>query len=160
MNVIILHSAIIIAYYCIAAYATTDILRFTGEINASVSDSKCYCPSCNHELRITEQIPLISFISNRGRCRYCAAPIPKEEFLMELIIFISGLIINLITGFSFLGLLLCLLFYEICKLTCILLNLKKCHPSVKQLIVSYLFNTIEFSLLFFLYLLKYIVLKN
>src|SRR5207344_269045 len=34
-----------------------------------------HCPHCQHKLRWFENIPLISFLALRGKCRSCHAPI-------------------------------------------------------------------------------------
>lgn len=47
-----------------------------------------HCPTCKHPLSAFENIPLISWIVLRGRCRHCGAPISIQYPLVELI---SGL---------------------------------------------------------------------
>jgi leader peptidase (prepilin peptidase)/N-methyltransferase len=42
------------------------------------------CPQCGHALAWFENIPLLSFIVQRGRCRACAAPIAVRYPLVEL----------------------------------------------------------------------------
>lgn len=58
-----------------------------------LSKSRSFCPSCQHELKWYDNIPLLSFILLKGRCRYCHAPISKRYPLVELIgmaIFLSS----------------------------------------------------------------------
>jgi len=47
------------------------------------------CPSCGHQLTISENIPLVSYLWSRGRCRACGHPIgvlyPIVEALTMLI---------------------------------------------------------------------------
>ena len=47
------------------------------------------CPACGHTLSALENIPLISWMWLRGRCRYCRAPIsaryPLVEFFASLL---------------------------------------------------------------------------
>lgn len=47
-----------------------------------------HCPTCKHSLSAFENIPLISWLVLRGRCRHCRAPISLQYPLVELI---SGL---------------------------------------------------------------------
>jgi len=42
------------------------------------------CPSCRHELAWWDNIPLVSWIALRGRCRSCGWPIPVRYPLVEL----------------------------------------------------------------------------
>ena len=46
-----------------------------------------HCPHCNHPLGLIENIPLLSFIIQRGRCRSCANSISWRYPIVE---FISG----------------------------------------------------------------------
>ncbi len=53
------------------------------------------CLSCGTKLSWYELIPLFSWILQKGRCRHCSSPIPKEVFFAELLtsflfFFISG----------------------------------------------------------------------
>lgn len=42
------------------------------------------CPKCNHTLSWLDLIPLFSWVFQRGRCRYCKAPIGWRYPLIEL----------------------------------------------------------------------------
>lgn len=42
------------------------------------------CLSCNHRLAWYDLVPVISWLSLRGRCRYCRAPIGRMELIAEL----------------------------------------------------------------------------
>ena len=43
------------------------------------------CPVCKHRLAWKDNIPIISYIVLRGRCRYCGAKIPLRYFLVEVL---------------------------------------------------------------------------
>jgi len=43
-----------------------------------------HCPVCQHSLHAWENIPLISWLVLRGRCRCCQTAIPLRLFLIEL----------------------------------------------------------------------------
>jgi leader peptidase (prepilin peptidase)/N-methyltransferase len=43
-----------------------------------------HCPTCQHRLGIRDLVPLLSYLVQRGRCRYCRAPIAFRYFLVEL----------------------------------------------------------------------------
>lgn len=42
-----------------------------------------HCPECKHPLGVVDLIPLLSFLLQRARCRYCRAPISWRYFLVE-----------------------------------------------------------------------------
>lgn len=44
-----------------------------------------HCPRCGHPLAATDNIPLLSWLVLRGRCRYCKAPISIQYPLVELL---------------------------------------------------------------------------
>lgn len=49
----------------------------------SVSHPPSRCPSCGHQLSAAENIPVVSWVALRGRCRHCAAPISRRYPLVE-----------------------------------------------------------------------------
>ncbi len=52
------------------------------------------CPKCGHQLFAKDNIPLLSFLLLRGRCRYCQEKISFEYPLLE---FITGILFVLVT---------------------------------------------------------------
>ncbi|MEP7044256.1 MAG: A24 family peptidase [Dokdonella sp.] len=59
----------------IPAEAAPPDLVFTGS----------HCPQCKHALSALDNIPLLSWLALRGRCRYCKAPISWQYPLVELL---------------------------------------------------------------------------
>lgn len=47
--------------------------------------SRSACPHCGHALSAWENIPLLSFLLLRGRCRACQAPISRQYPAVELV---------------------------------------------------------------------------
>jgi len=43
-----------------------------------------HCPACQHRLGVRDLVPLLSYLLQRGRCRYCRAAISVRYFLVEL----------------------------------------------------------------------------
>jgi len=44
-----------------------------------------HCPSCDRPIRWWDNIPLVSYVVLRGRCRHCQARISPRYFLVELL---------------------------------------------------------------------------
>jgi leader peptidase (prepilin peptidase)/N-methyltransferase len=42
------------------------------------------CEACGHALGVAELVPIVSFMTLRGRCRWCAARIPRMTLWVEL----------------------------------------------------------------------------
>lgn len=49
----------------------------------SVATPPSACPSCGHQVRARDNVPLLSWVLLRGRCRDCAHPISRRYPLVE-----------------------------------------------------------------------------
>lgn len=68
---------------CIGSFLNVCIWRIPrGE---SIAWPGSHCPACNHSLGVLDNIPLLSWLCLRGKCRYCKAPITPRYFLVELL---------------------------------------------------------------------------
>ena len=59
----------------------------------SFVSGRSYCPKCFHQINWYDNIPLLSFLILKGRCRYCHKKISWQYFLIE---FLTGLLFLLI----------------------------------------------------------------
>jgi len=50
----------------------------------SILDGRSRCPHCKRMILWHDNVPLISYFILKGRCRFCAKPIPKRDFFIEL----------------------------------------------------------------------------
>ncbi len=50
-----------------------------------------FCPSCNTEIQIKDNIPIISYLLLKGRCAFCAATIPKQYLYVEAFVGLASL---------------------------------------------------------------------
>ncbi len=50
----------------------------------SILAGRSMCPNCKHELAAKDLIPVLSWLSLRGKCRYCQKPISVQYPLVEL----------------------------------------------------------------------------
>ena len=50
---------------------------------APISKSRSKCLSCGEALRISDLVPVLSYLFLRGRCRYCKVPYGKSALLVE-----------------------------------------------------------------------------
>ena len=66
-----------------ASFGNMLMYRFAND-KPIIKDSRSYCPKCNHQIAWYDNIPLISFLVLRGKCRHCHEPISKRYFLVEL----------------------------------------------------------------------------
>ena len=57
--------------------------------NENFTTSHSHCDSCNHQLKLYDMVPIISFLLQRGKCRYCKAKIDPLSTFVE---FFTGLL--------------------------------------------------------------------
>lgn len=67
------------------------------------------CPKCRHILGIKDLLPIISYILQRGKCRYCRKVIAKRYPFIELTTALAFFVIGLNTQVGMVQILLCLL---------------------------------------------------
>ncbi len=151
---ILLNTLTIISFFIIGAYATTDIKRLSYDATRSVNDPSCYCDSCNAKLSLVDQIPIISYILSKGRCRYCGARIPFSELLFEFAIGAGLSVISFLFSFNLTGFVAVVLCYEGIKLIYLLLNGTKKDSFKKEILTSIKNNIIIFLLIGFLFVLN------
>lgn len=59
-----------------------------------------HCPACSHSLSWKDNIPLFSYLSLRGKCRYCGAAIPARYPLVEALNTLIYIIVYINFGFG------------------------------------------------------------
>lgn len=58
-------------------------------LGLDITHERSFCPNCNHRLEFIDLIPIISYISLGGKCRYCRKPVRIRYLLLEIA---SGLV--------------------------------------------------------------------
>ena len=61
---------------------------------------RSYCPACNKQIRWYDNIPLLSYIFLKAKCRDCSARIGIKYFIVELICALSFVLVFYLFGFS------------------------------------------------------------
>lgn len=107
---------------------------FSPELSSNESQSKTpvfnlavprsACPHCQHQLSALDNIPLLSYLLLKGKCRYCKAPVSLRYPLLELGTAIVSAVVAwqmgaTVTGLLYLGVtwaLLALTFIDIDKM--------------------------------------------
>ena len=78
-------------------------------LNKSIAKERSFCPSCKSPINWHDNIPLLSFVLLKSKCRTCGNKINFQYFLVELIAAVSFLSIYFIFGTSITTLLLLIL---------------------------------------------------
>jgi leader peptidase (prepilin peptidase)/N-methyltransferase len=71
-----------------------NVVVYRAPLGLSVSSPRSFCPNCRHQLSWWENIPVVSWILLRARCRSCHQPISARYPLVELT---TGVAFGLIT---------------------------------------------------------------
>lgn len=59
-----------------------------------------HCPQCQHELASLDNIPVVSYLFLKGRCRYCQTPISKRYPIIESVTALLSVIVATKFGVS------------------------------------------------------------
>ena len=123
----IIYLQVFIAGICTGSFLNVIIYRFPN--NLSIIKPRSFCPKCNTQLTWRENIPLLSWVTQRGKCKNCKTTISLRYTLIELltgflfVIFLnsspslyvssSNLLFNTLFSWVFLSLLVCIAFIDI-----------------------------------------------
>ncbi len=57
----------------------------SSKLDLSIRTGRSMCPNCHHQLYVKDLVPVFSWLSLNGRCRYCHKPISAQYPLVELL---------------------------------------------------------------------------
>lgn len=80
---VILYIIFFIAGLAVGSFLGVVVYRLPRKL--SIVRPPSFCPECNKKIPFYDNIPLLSYIILKGRCRYCKSKIPLSVFLIELI---------------------------------------------------------------------------
>jgi leader peptidase (prepilin peptidase)/N-methyltransferase len=84
---VILAAALLVALVGITGLAIGSFLNvvvYRVPAGMSVVHLRSACPNCGHEITARDNVPVLSWLLLRGKCRDCAEPISKRYPLVEL----------------------------------------------------------------------------
>ena len=89
------------------SFATAVISRTISGISWITSEkggaARSHCPKCAHQLHLWDLIPVLSYLLQKGRCRYCGAKISGFYPCVELTCIALSLCILFAFGISWLS---------------------------------------------------------
>lgn len=91
----------------IGSFLNVCIFRIPSGI--SIVKPPSSCGSCGHRLNYIDMLPVVNYVTNKGRCKYCGSPYSIQYPLIELL---NGLLYALIAvkyGFSITSVVYCII---------------------------------------------------
>ncbi len=105
---VIFYIIFIIAGLAVGSFLEVVIYRLPRKI--SIVRPASFCPYCKRRIAFYDNIPLLSFLILRGRCRYCKAKIPITSPVVEILTSLLFMVNYIFFGLSIntiIGILLC-----------------------------------------------------
>lgn len=78
-----------------------------------------HCPRCNHAISALENIPVLSYLFQSGKCKHCKAPISIRYPVIETITAVLSVIVVAYSGYAWLSLALLVFTWTLIVLTMI-----------------------------------------
>lgn len=94
---LILILLLIIIGWLIPSFIGVLLYRKWPDLTKALSGWKSYCNNCWKELKLYNVIPIISYIIQNWKCKYCWYKIPFRYFIYELISWIVFTLIIILT---------------------------------------------------------------
>ena len=136
MDQLIIIVAFFFVYFHISGLATTNILRLTRGNTLPVLASKCVCGNCGASIKPFYQLPIISYLLCKGKCRSCKAKIPVGALLLEVVILTGMFVLSGSFNFSFFGVTLSFVYYEVVRILSIVKNGRRDNNFAKQYVIA------------------------
>lgn len=96
-------AALVLGGFGLVAGSFANVVIYRVPAGRSVAKPASACPSCGARVRPLDNIPVLSWVLLRGRCRDCQAPISPRYVLVELLVGLVAALIGLRFGLSWTG---------------------------------------------------------
>ncbi len=99
---LLINLILIVTGLTLGSFATALAHRVPLRKSVGLKDfsTRSACPHCNHALRAIDLVPVLSWVSTGGVCRYCKKPVSIGYPLMELGVLVACLVPYWVKGFT------------------------------------------------------------
>lgn len=80
---VIIITAILTGVLGLAVGSFLNVVIYRLHVGVGFLRGRSYCPFCKHDLGLKDLVPIFSFLSLKGKCRYCSKPISWQYPLVE-----------------------------------------------------------------------------
>ena len=131
-------ASFLLLYFNISGLSTTNILRLTAGNTLPILSSTCCCDVCKSKITPFYQLPIISYLLCRGKCKHCHTDIPRYALFLEITVLLGMFVLSCVFSFGFLGVVLSFLYYELVRIVMIAARGKREHGFKKQYVIAVL----------------------
>jgi leader peptidase (prepilin peptidase)/N-methyltransferase len=78
-------ASVLIAAFGLAIGSFLNVVAYRVPLGMSVVSPASACPGCGNEIEARDNVPLLSWLVLRGKCRHCAEPISPRYIVVEAI---------------------------------------------------------------------------
>lgn len=78
-------ASVLIASFGLAIGSFLNVVAYRVPLGLSVVSPASACPGCGNEIAARDNVPLLSWLVLRGKCRHCAEPISARYIVVEAI---------------------------------------------------------------------------
>ncbi|MCL2341700.1 MAG: prepilin peptidase [Firmicutes bacterium] len=82
MEQYLLYTLVFIIGTLIGSFFTLALYRMPKGEN--ILNKRSYCPKCGHQLGFFDLVPILSYLSLKGRCKYCSEKISPRYLIIEI----------------------------------------------------------------------------
>src|SRR5688572_1591793 len=75
----------------VGSFLNVVVYRLPRGLNLAIPGS--FCPACGHPIRLSDNVPILSWLALRGRCRDCGARISPRYLFVEMLVATTFLIV-------------------------------------------------------------------
>lgn len=91
---------ILVIIYGLLIGSFLNVLIYRIPREESIAFPGSHCPECDHKLRWYDNIPVVSYLTLRGKCRYCGVQISAQYPLIESLNAIVYVVLYIFFGWS------------------------------------------------------------
>lgn len=104
-TIIAARTLIEIIFFAIGAsiYSFLNVIIYRLPRHKQFTLGKSMCTTCGHKLRMKDMIPIISWCTLKGKCRYCGAPVSARYTIVETLGGIFAVICTMAFGIKFMA---------------------------------------------------------